>query len=169
MFVFHISVNVPWLLWFLLDCFQLNIVLNASWELVQLMSFWLNYFICLIRICQYLIKEINTCSCDYAFDAEKQGVVQTLHQVSNQTDWPLEPETRVELFFILAFENFSKEVNKKLPFFFLNSSNVILYIKIFLDWTPLFNASSITCLPKLCSGFHYGVALLSGEPIFSLS
>lgn len=82
------------------------------------MSFWLNYFICLIRICQYLIKEINTCSCDYAFDAEKQGVVQTLHQVSNQTDWPLEPETRVELFFILAFENFSKEVNKKLPFFF---------------------------------------------------
>jgi hypothetical protein len=51
-----------------------------------LMRFWLNYFICLIRNCQYLIKEINTCGCDYAFDAEKQGVVQTLHQVFNQTD-----------------------------------------------------------------------------------
>lgn len=55
-------------------------------SIVQLMSFWLNYCICSISDCQYLIKEINTCGCGYAFDAEKQGVVQPLHQVSNQTD-----------------------------------------------------------------------------------
>lgn len=43
--------------------------------LVEILPFFIT------RGSQYYIKEVNVYSCLYAFDADKQGVVQPLHQV----------------------------------------------------------------------------------------